>query len=255
MGGTPCFEGTRVPFQTLLDYLKAGEPLDEFLDGFPSVSRDMAIAALQVAGDFAIARANASKAPSPLTDWGACQAVERHPGVVSGAWVFRGTRIPLAALFENLQSGATAEQFVSWFPGVTLQQVHTAMDHAAAKTGTEKKLNEVHSSQSSHLDPDMALHQYQMLAKDLWDDQTYFNLVIDAASPETEIWIGDDDGHLVQKEVGVLDTELVPGDYTVEFGLGTTTYPIRLMADARYTEQEIRTWPSCPRPVPRIAPE
>jgi uncharacterized protein (DUF433 family) len=53
MGGTPCFAGTRVPFQTLLDFLKAGNPLEEFLDGFPSVTRNMAIAALQEAEDMA----------------------------------------------------------------------------------------------------------------------------------------------------------------------------------------------------------
>jgi uncharacterized protein (DUF433 family) len=57
MGGTPCFAGTRVPFQTLLDFLEAGEPLDEFLESFPSVTREMAVAALQQAGDLALANA------------------------------------------------------------------------------------------------------------------------------------------------------------------------------------------------------
>jgi S-adenosylmethionine synthetase len=49
---------------------------------------------------------------------------------VSGAWVFRGTRIPVAALFENLEDGASVTQFVEWFPGVTLQQVRIVLDHA-----------------------------------------------------------------------------------------------------------------------------
>lgn len=49
LGGTPVFVGTRVPFQTLLDYLEAGDPLDEFLDDFPTVSREQAIAALEAA--------------------------------------------------------------------------------------------------------------------------------------------------------------------------------------------------------------
>jgi uncharacterized protein (DUF433 family) len=57
MGGTPCFAGTRVPFQTLLDFLEAGDPLDEFLENFPSVSRELAVAALQQAGDLALAHA------------------------------------------------------------------------------------------------------------------------------------------------------------------------------------------------------
>jgi uncharacterized protein (DUF433 family) len=55
MGGTPCLAGTRVPFQTLLDYLEGGDSLDEFLEDFPSVSRELAIAAIQQAGDLALA--------------------------------------------------------------------------------------------------------------------------------------------------------------------------------------------------------
>jgi uncharacterized protein (DUF433 family) len=49
LGGTPVFVGTRVPVQTLLDYLQAGEPLAEFLEDFPTVTREQAIAALQLA--------------------------------------------------------------------------------------------------------------------------------------------------------------------------------------------------------------
>ncbi len=47
LGGTPCFHGTRVPVDSLIDYLEAGDSLDEFLDNFPSVSREAAIAALE----------------------------------------------------------------------------------------------------------------------------------------------------------------------------------------------------------------
>ena len=57
MGGTPCLAGTRVPFQTLLDYLEAGDPLEAFLADFPSVQRDLAVAALQQAGDLALSHA------------------------------------------------------------------------------------------------------------------------------------------------------------------------------------------------------
>lgn len=49
LGGTPVFVGTRVPAQALIDYLEGGHPLDEFLDDFPSVSREQAIAALELA--------------------------------------------------------------------------------------------------------------------------------------------------------------------------------------------------------------
>lgn len=49
LGGTPCFRGTRVPVDTLIDYLEGGETLDEFLENFPSVSREAAVAALEEA--------------------------------------------------------------------------------------------------------------------------------------------------------------------------------------------------------------
>lgn len=57
MSGTPVFAGTRVPFQTLLDYLEAGQPLTEFLEDFPTVSKEQAIAALQQAKEALLARA------------------------------------------------------------------------------------------------------------------------------------------------------------------------------------------------------
>lgn len=80
----------------------------------------------------------------------------------------------------------------------------------------------------------------------------HFDLVILAESPTTEIWLADDAGHLVQKELGELRTGLLPGDYVVEFGLGTTCYPIRLRANTSYTQQELEAGPSCERPVPQI---
>jgi uncharacterized protein (DUF433 family) len=61
MGGTPVFIGTRVPFETLLDYLEAGEPLSEFLDDFPTVSRELAVAALEQAKDALLACAHSSR--------------------------------------------------------------------------------------------------------------------------------------------------------------------------------------------------
>ena len=55
MGGTPVFAGTRVPIQTLLDYLQAGDSIDDFLDGFPSVTRDQVVRFLDQAKDSLIA--------------------------------------------------------------------------------------------------------------------------------------------------------------------------------------------------------
>ena len=57
MSGTPVFVGTRVPFQTLIDYLEAGQPLAEFLEDFPTVSKEQAIAALEQAKEALLARA------------------------------------------------------------------------------------------------------------------------------------------------------------------------------------------------------
>lgn len=56
LGGIPVFVGTRVPFQALLDYLEGGDSIDEFLDDFPSVSRDRVVAALEAAKDSLVAR-------------------------------------------------------------------------------------------------------------------------------------------------------------------------------------------------------
>lgn len=66
-----------------------------------------------------------------MIDWSSCPAVERDAKRASGAWVFRGTRVPVAALFENLEDGASASEFVEWFPGVTREQVRAVLDHAA----------------------------------------------------------------------------------------------------------------------------
>ena len=66
-----------------------------------------------------------------MSDWTTCTSVERHPNVVSGAWVIRGTRVPIRALFENLRDGATIDQFLEWFPGPTREQIITVLDHEA----------------------------------------------------------------------------------------------------------------------------
>ena len=65
-----------------------------------------------------------------MLNWNDCQHVERIPGKVSGVWLFKGTRVPVKALFENLESGATIDEFLEWFPGVTRQQVEAVLKHA-----------------------------------------------------------------------------------------------------------------------------
>jgi uncharacterized protein (DUF433 family) len=62
--------------------------------------------------------------------WSQCPAVERVPGKVSGAWLFKGTRVPVKALFENLEDGGRVGDFLEWFPGVTREQVELVLRHA-----------------------------------------------------------------------------------------------------------------------------
>ena len=64
-----------------------------------------------------------------MDQWEKLGVVERDPGKVSGAWVFRGTRVPVVALFENLRDGATIDEFLEWFPGVKRAQVEAILDH------------------------------------------------------------------------------------------------------------------------------
>ncbi len=61
MSGTPVFVGTRVPVQAMVDYLEAGDSLDEFLDDFPSVRREQALAALELAKEMLIAHAYSAR--------------------------------------------------------------------------------------------------------------------------------------------------------------------------------------------------
>lgn len=64
-------------------------------------------------------------------DWSQCAAVESVPGKVSGAWVLRGTRMPVSAIFENLEAGASIDDIVAWFDGVDREQVKTVIHFAA----------------------------------------------------------------------------------------------------------------------------
>ena len=65
-----------------------------------------------------------------MLEWEKCDAVERHADRLSGAWVFKGTRVPVRALFENIEAGATVDQFVEWFQGVSRAQAVAVLAHA-----------------------------------------------------------------------------------------------------------------------------
>ena len=82
---------------------------------------------------------NLSQAKVPqtfLVDWSTCGSVERKPGKVSGAWVFKGTRVPVHALFENLDGGATLDQFVENFQGVTRNHVDGLLEFLLGSLGS-----------------------------------------------------------------------------------------------------------------------
>jgi uncharacterized protein (DUF433 family) len=64
-----------------------------------------------------------------MLDWSQCSAVERSPEKVSGEWLFKATRVPARALFENLEGGASIDDFLEWFPGVTRGQVESVLRH------------------------------------------------------------------------------------------------------------------------------
>jgi uncharacterized protein (DUF433 family) len=68
-------------------------------------------------------------------DWSLCSAVDRNSGKLGGAWCFKGTRLPVAALFEHLDQGSTVDEFLEWFPSVSREQVHAVL--AFAKNSLE----------------------------------------------------------------------------------------------------------------------
>jgi uncharacterized protein (DUF433 family) len=74
-----------------------------------------------------------------MATWEDCDAVERDSAKLSGAWVFRGTRVPVASLFENLKDGATVDEFLEWFPGVERSQVETILEYEVASAAGEPR--------------------------------------------------------------------------------------------------------------------
>jgi len=65
-----------------------------------------------------------------MLDWSKCPAVERIPNKGGGEWLFKHSRVPVRALFENLEDGARIDEFLEWFPGVTREQVEQVLRHA-----------------------------------------------------------------------------------------------------------------------------
>lgn len=68
-------------------------------------------------------------------DWSQCPAVESVPGKVSGAWVFKNTRMPVAAVFENLEDGLTIDELIELYAGLTRDHIKAVLDFAARSLG------------------------------------------------------------------------------------------------------------------------
>jgi uncharacterized protein (DUF433 family) len=88
-----------------------------------------------------------------MINWSSCPVVERDPERVGGAWVFAGTRVPVAALFENLEDGALVSQFVEWFPGVTIEQVRGVLEHAAQSSRSRLNAHPLRQKRPGPSDP------------------------------------------------------------------------------------------------------
>ena len=71
-----------------------------------------------------------------LLDWSQCPAVESIPGKVSGTWVLRNTRMPVATIFENLEAGASLDEIMEWFHGLDREQVKAVIEFAARSLDT-----------------------------------------------------------------------------------------------------------------------
>ena len=122
MLGMPVFEGTDVPIQSLFDCLDNGYNLYFFLDRFPSVAHDQAIAAIR----------------KRLADDSVIHSDRR---IVGGTPVFKGTRVPVKSLFDYLEGGYDLDEFLYQFPTVTREQASLALD--AARRTLERDAYEV----------------------------------------------------------------------------------------------------------------
>ena len=75
-----------------------------------------------------------------MLDWSTCPAVESVPGKLSGAWVFKDTRLPVSALFGNLAEGATVSDFIEWFGGVDEEQIRAVLEFVVQDLDAKVKI-------------------------------------------------------------------------------------------------------------------
>ncbi len=112
-GGLPVIAGTRVPLDTLRDYLAAGRPLDEWRRDYPSVSRETAVRVIRAAFDLL-----AASSPSPIT---------RDPDICGGLLTFARTAVPVYMAIEHLIEGGTLDEWCANYPTVPPEQAVAAL--------------------------------------------------------------------------------------------------------------------------------
>jgi uncharacterized protein (DUF433 family) len=86
-----------------------------------------------------LAYSDGSEAVLSSIDWSQCEAVESVPGKVSGAWVLKGTRMPVSAIFENIADGANIDDLMEWFDGLDREQVKAVVEFAARSLQNEPR--------------------------------------------------------------------------------------------------------------------
>src|SRR6202453_3826267 len=86
---------------------------------------------MEVAWLSIVVKATRDKGRMTILDWSQCPAVESVPGKLSGAWVLKGTRMPVSAIFENIEGGANIDVVLEWFDGLDREQDKAVIEYAA----------------------------------------------------------------------------------------------------------------------------
>ena len=135
-----------------------------------------------------------------MLDWSQCPAVESVPGKVSGAWVFRGTRIPAFAVFENLEDGVTIDQLTRMYDGLTREQVEAVREFAARSL--EREFTVVQSkeramAEAQGFDPFVNTEEVEIEPEELaileerdTDDESQF-VSLDEAQQDFNKWLSE----------------------------------------------------------------
>ena len=138
-----------------------------------------------------------------MTEWKSCTAVERRPGKLSGTWTFAGTRVPVSALFENLGSGATVEQFLGWFPGVEEWKVRGCSSTRSQRPQDSGEIVKILFDQGTPvpLRQHLAGHSVDTASEKGWSDLDNGDLIDLAEQEGYEVFVTTDQGMRYQQNL------------------------------------------------------